>query len=408
VTKPLLIACVLVLSSSAGCLRSVRPTPAEIRPAEPAVTANLPAPRQPHWPVHKGGVDLSTGVYTREDDDLFVNTTNPIVLRRTYQSADKYSRQFGVDTTHPGEWWLHGDGDPRVPWGDLILANGGRIHFTRISPGETKEGAVLRHDSTPTEFNGALLIWTGSRWEMRFRDGSLAVFLSCQGPQDHCSVVERSDAGGHRIAYVRDEGGRLLRMESEGQSIAFDYDDHKRIVRAYDTSQHIVWYSYDDRGRLIRATDSDGTMRDYAYDESDHLTSVREPGRILKNWFDESGRWVRQEVRSAETDNDPYVATVRYTTEAGAIVQTDFDEGYGVERVRYNKHHYIVSDVINADRPNAVTFTYDRDETTNIVGGVTLACTAVSGPVTRTVPMAVEQDDDAKLVAIREACVPGR
>jgi hypothetical protein len=76
--------------------------------------------------------------------------------------------------------------------------------------------------------------------------------------------------------------------------------------------------------------------------------------------------------------------------------------------VTSSRHHYIVSHVINADRPDAVTFTYDRDETTNIVGGVTLACTAVSGPVTRTVPMTVEKDDDAKLVAIRDSCLPAR
>src|SRR5205823_3634998 len=213
--------------------------------------ANVPGPREPYWPVHKGGVDLSTGVYTREDDDLFMNTANPIVLRRTYQSADQHSRQFGINATHPGEWWLHGDGDQRVPWGELILPDGARVHFTRISPGETKEGAVLRHDSTPSKFNGALLMWTASRWEMRFRDGSLAVFLTCRGPKDHCSLAEQSDPRGHRIVYVRDEAGTLLRMESEGQSIGFEYDDHERIVRAYDTSQHIVRYSYDERGRLI-------------------------------------------------------------------------------------------------------------------------------------------------------------
>jgi hypothetical protein len=84
---------------------------------------------------------------------------------------------------------------------------------------------------------------------------------------------------------------------------------------------------------------------------ADHLIGVRAPGRILQNWFDESGRWIRQEVRSSEEDSDPYVATVRYTTAEGSIVQTDFDEGYGVQRVRYNSHHYIVSETLNADGP---------------------------------------------------------
>src|SRR2546423_2854106 len=169
----------------------------------------------------------------------------PIVLRRTYMSGDHRSRQFGIAAMHPGEWWIYGDNDPRIPWGDLILADGGRIRFTRISPGDRQEGAVLRHDSTPSEFNGAILSWNGSRWEMRFRDEALAVFLDCQGHHDICSLVDRRDPQGHRIAYVRDASGTLLRMESEGQSIAFDYDDQKRIIRAYDTARHAVLYTYD-------------------------------------------------------------------------------------------------------------------------------------------------------------------
>src|SRR5204863_9649853 len=117
-----------------------------------------PSPRQ-HQPRHQGGADISTGLYTREDDDLVVHTPMPVVLRRTYMSGDHRPRQFGIAAMHPGEWWIYGDNDPRIPWGDLILADGGRIRFTRISPGDRQEGAVLRHDSTPSEFNGAILSW---------------------------------------------------------------------------------------------------------------------------------------------------------------------------------------------------------------------------------------------------------
>src|SRR3954464_12272243 len=159
----------------------------------------------PWRPKHQGGVDLSTGFYLREDDDLVIDTPMPIVLRRTHNSADTISRQFGVGAMHPGEMWIRGDSDPRIPWGELILATGGRIRFARISAGDTQEGAVLRHDSTPTEYNGALLSWTGELWEMRFRDGSTASFLDCPHDPAVCSIVERRDPDGHRIDYVRDQ-----------------------------------------------------------------------------------------------------------------------------------------------------------------------------------------------------------
>jgi YD repeat-containing protein len=364
----------------------------------------MPA-RPPYRPRHQGGADISTGLYTREDDDLFVNTAMPLILRRTYRTEDRRSRQFGVGAMHPGEWWLYGDNDKSIPWGDLILADGGRIHFTRISPGSSQEDAVLRHDATPTEFNGALLSWNGSRWEMRFRDGGLALFLDCQGVHDVCSLVERRDANGHRIVYERDPSGTLLKMESEGQSIAFEYDDHKRIVRASDTSQHAIVYTYDDSGRLVRARSSNGTIRQYAYDDRDALIAIHEPGRIVRNWYDESGRFARQEVRNSESDNDPYVVTVRYVVNGDSIVQTDLDEGDGIERTRYNSHHYVVSETFDANGPSPITFDYRRDPTTNAVSRATMSCRGPEGPVTRSVALAGESDRRAKEALIRETCV---
>jgi YD repeat-containing protein len=399
----------VAIGAFAACATTNRQMPATA-PAE-AAAPSVGAAAVPHPPWrsrHKGGADLSTGVYIREDDDLVVNTFLPIVLRRTYNSGDAFSRRFGLDTTHPGEWWIYGDGDPGVPWGDLILAAGGRIHFVRISPGDTQEGAVLRHDSTAGEFNGALLSWTGSLWQMRFRDGSTASFLDCQTDREVCSLIERRDPDGHRIAYVRDRSGTLLNMESEGQSIAFDYDDHNRIMRAYDTAHREVSYAYDDRGRLLRAIGSNGIVRTYEYNERNKLVGVREPGRIVHNWFDDAGRWVRQEVRGLEHDDDPYVATVRYVTEGGSIVESDLNEGDGLTVNRYNAHHYIVSETLDADGPAPIAFTYNLDPLSNASHGATMSCQSPSGPITRVVQVAPVHDDAAKDTLIRESCLPRR
>ena len=396
------------ISSSTACTTASRPTARGATAVQPAQSVASPVPavsHQPWRPLHKGGASLATGVYIREDDDLVVNTPLPIVLRRTYNSGDGFPRRFGLDTTHAAEVWIRGDSDPRVPWGELILATGARIRFVRISPGDTQDGAVLRHDSTPTEFNGALLSWTGSRWEMRFRDGSLSSFLDCQKDNEVCSLVERRDPDGHRIEYVRDRSGTLLRMESEGQSIAFDYDDQKRIVRAYDTSQRAVSYAYDDRGRLVRATGTDGIVRSYDYDEGNHLIGIREPGRILQNWFDEAGRWVKQVMRDSEQDDDPYVATVRYVVEGQSIVESDFDEGDGLIVERYNARHYVVSETRDADGPAPIVFAFNLDPVSNASIDLTMSCVGPSGPVTRTAPIA-SSDGGAKGALFRQNCLP--
>jgi YD repeat-containing protein len=389
-----------------ACSHAVRQAPASAAidrlPATPAVPASPPSP--PYRPLHKGGADVSTGVYIREDDDLFMNTAMPIVLRRTYNSGDGHSRQFGANTTHTREWWLYGDGDPRIPWADLILANGSRVDFHRISRGDTQANAVLRHDSSPTEFNRALLSWNGAYWVMKLVDGSLAVFRDCQTKEEYCALVERRDAQGHRIEYVRDSSEKLLRIQSEGQSISFDYDGLGRIVRAVDTSGHEVKYSYDERGRLVMASSSDGTLRTYGYDNHDGLIIIREPGRIIRNWFDESGRWSGQELRSSDTDTHPYVVTTRYTVRDGSIVEVELNESGTIERLRYNHDHYQISDTFDADGPAPATFRYDREERTNDVRNVTLSCGG--SPTIRALPApaSADLDDEAKEELIRTLC----
>ena len=394
-----------LLLVSAFALSALWPGSPVIHQATVSTPSNAAATVHEPWrPLHKGHVNISTGHYIREDDDLVVNTPFPIVLRRTYNSGDSRSRQFGLDATHSGEWWIYGNSDPSVPWGELILPDAVRIHFTRISPGDTRVGAVLRYDGTSTEFNGALLRWEDPIWRMRLSDGSTASFLDCRGKVQPCALIERGDPDGHRIDYVRDASGLLQRMSSEGQSIAFDYDDRKRIVRASDTSKREVTYTYDEGGRLVRAVTSDGTVRDYRYDARNNLTRIQEPGRIVENWFDGDNRWARQVVKDSEDDPDPYIATARYVVENGSIVETDFDEGAGVEVHRYNSNHYVVSETLFADSSTPVTFTYDLDPTTNVSRGASMSCTGQAGLVTRAVRV-TSNDDEAKVQAIVSACV---
>jgi len=381
-------------------IAAIAPACAGGPPAWPAAGAANASYR----PLHQGYFTLDTGLYFREDDDLVLNTAMRVVLRRTYNSGDAFSRQFGINATHNGEWWLYGDGDPRVSWGDLILADGGRIHFTRISPGNTQDNAVLRHDTTPTEFNGALLSWNGSTWDMKLTDGSLAVFRDCQTKEEHCALLERRDAQGHRIEYVRDSSQKLLRIESDGQSISFEYDGSKRIVRASATSGRSVLYTYDDRGRLVLASYSSGRTRSYAYDDHNNLTEIREPGRIVRNWYDETGRVRRQEVRDSDDDNDPYIAIARYRVVDKAVVQADFNEGDGVVRHWYNSNHYEVMETFDADGPAPITFRYDRDERTNVVKAATLSCRGLFSVGAYSVSAAVEGDRQARRASIQQHC----
>src|SRR5690349_3551106 len=83
-------------------------------------------------PFHKGHVDLATGLYIREDEDIVVRGTPALILRRTYLSNYREPKEFGIGTTHNGERYLVGDGQ-RFSWAALIFADGSRVRFNRIS-----------------------------------------------------------------------------------------------------------------------------------------------------------------------------------------------------------------------------------------------------------------------------------
>jgi YD repeat-containing protein len=288
-----------------------------------AGTQSTPGPpSESSEPLHKGHVDLSTGLYIRQDEDLVVSGTPQLILRRTYLSGWRESMQFGIGTWHNGEVYLIGDPE-RFQWASLILAEGSRITFERTSPGTSFLNAMFEHRATPTEYQGARLGWTGLGWTMRLRDGSGASFQSC-GPRGSslCSVVETRDAESQTVRYKRERSGRLLRIEGSSERwIAFDYDDKERITRAYDSAGREVRYAYDDRGRLSRVNTFDGKVRQYTYTDRDEMHTIADPDIFLENIYDAAGRCIRQ-INRFPGETEPYTFRFDYRGEGRAIVQT--------------------------------------------------------------------------------------
>src|SRR5258705_5420480 len=232
----------------------------------------------PQPPRHKGGIDLGTGLYIRNDEDLIVPGTPALVLRRTYLSGYRVSRELGVGTTHNGELYLVGDPD-RFQWIAVILPDGSRITFERVSPGTSYLNAMFEHHASPSEWQGARLGWIGTGWALRRTDGTLMRFRACVGSGPLCSIVEERDSEGHVVSYRRDAAGQLSRIEAaQNRWIAFDYDMQKRIARAHDSTENEVRYQYDSRGRLSRFTPKARTERRSGDSERDEMATISDPG----------------------------------------------------------------------------------------------------------------------------------
>jgi hypothetical protein len=82
----------------------------------------------------------------------------PITLARTYRPRDTVSRPFGIGATHSYQIYLVGNGAP-YDGTQLVLPDGGRIRYDRISPGTGVVDAVLEHTATQSQFYKSRLTW---------------------------------------------------------------------------------------------------------------------------------------------------------------------------------------------------------------------------------------------------------
>jgi len=335
---------------------------------------------EPHTPLHKGHVSLDLGMYIRLNDDLVVEGTPPLILRRTYVSGYRASKEFGIGTTHAGEWYVVGDGK-QFQWAGLVRPGEAPVRFRRTSSGTTVFNAMFRHRTSAGEWRGARLGWTGMDWALRRLDGSLSRFRPC-GPDEKsvCSIVRHRDADGYVTDYRRDAAGRLLRMEAGADRwIAFDYDEQSRVSRAHDSTKREVRYEYDDRGRLARVTSSDEIVHRYTYTDRDELATILEPGTDIENSYDENGRCIKQVNRYAD-GSEPFVFNFTYKLEGSDVVQTDTRRSDGTwTQYTFDKSGFTTSESWGHADSEPASFIFERDPTTNAVLSLNLTCPDRSG-----------------------------
>ena len=357
-------------------------------------------------------IDLFTGLHSRESDDIVLDGSPPIRLRRSYRNGDRVSRAFGIGTSHSYNLFLFSD-SASLAYVDLILEDGARIHYVRTSPGSGPVGAEYVHTATPSAYFMSRLRWTGTSWDIERRDGIRYRFLPCHEERYRrlpCALIEIRDERGHQLTLARDELGDLTKIQGGWlRTVHLTYDPARRIVQARTwagAAMTSISYDYDGPGRLVRVHWShlnvvtvvaellqsyrtwqwpslwrmwlEQTM-EYTYDDRHQMLIVKEPGMELDHEYDQAGRVIRQQVAGWGT------WTFTYTEAQGRVVQTDVVDPDGLHRrVTFNGSGYSLSDTVAPGEPNEMATLYERAPNGNLVTRITVKCRVAIG-----VPVAV-------------------
>jgi RHS repeat-associated protein len=332
-------------------------------------------------------VDLQTGLLIYNKTDLVLNDVIPISLSRTFRQADAISRDFGIGANMPYDMFLVGD-DDYTPEGytyqDLILADGSRVHFTRVSPCLGVDGycdfsnATYVATSTPTDFYGATLAWTWTaaadtqNWTVTKKDGTVYQFPESDNSSSPraAALIAMYDRYGNALNFTRDINSNLTKVASpNGRWIQFSYDSDNRIIEAFDSAGRSTSYTYNPAGYLASATDANGGVSYYTYDTDGNMTSIQDPRGIvyLQNQYDANG------MVSLQTQADGNTYQFAYTLDAnGNVIQTRVTDPRGYQRiVTFNTDGFMTSDTHAVGKPEQQEITYIREPGTGLLLSMT-------------------------------------
>ncbi len=327
-------------------------------------------------------VDLLTGLFVYSKTDLVLPDVIPLVLTRAYRPNDYISRAFGIGTNHNYDIFMVGDNNlgpfpEGYTYQDLILPDGGRIHFTRTSPcsvnGYCSFGdAVYTATSTTTDFYGATIRWggtaPGAAWTLTKKDGTVYQFPDSDNstvPQA-AAPIAMNDRYGNAVTFTRDFFHNLTQiMSPNGRYIQFTYDSSNRITQAQDNFGRTVQYAYDPSGRLSTVTDANNGSWTYTYDSNNNMLTIKDARQIiyLTNYYDANNRVYKQ----VQADNSTYLFS--YTlNQNGNVTQTNVTDPRGnVEQVAFNADGYMASDTFAVGKPVQEVITYNRQPGSGLI-----------------------------------------
>lgn len=343
----------------------------------------LPAVLQHGGPTGGDPVLISTGIYYREYNDLFIQDTIPISFARTQRNMDPRSRSFGVGGSTSYDMFIIGDVN-KFSWVALVLADGAQVKYARISPGTGYSDGVFEDRDDASEFFGSRISWNGhGGWTVKLRDGTEYTVQGCGATSKpgQCAVTEIKNAHGDHLTIQRDRDGNILHITSpHGHFIDIKSDAAGRIIHAQDDSRHWVEYSYDPKGCLVRSVNWRRDLQQFHYDSRLNMIWVHEKGPrgrdglgpydfTISNRYGPDDRFASQLI----SNGDRYSA-IYHTDAQGRIRQTDVRDNHSLARWFFDESGYEYREELYRGKMLLWTLEDRYEPDTHRRLGLTLSC----------------------------------
>lgn len=299
-------------------------------------------------------VNLSTGNFIYDFEDLAIDGEIPLSFHRYYNSKDSRISVLGKSFRHNYEIYLNVNDDGEV---DIIMEDGQHKVFV-------VENGVYYGKNTATDFltsdkqhfylkdvDDNTYIFDKDKKLIRIENrNNLGISLTYDEDKLLIKVVNNY---GDCLNYEYDEKTNLLArvFDHTGRDVVITYSDEKRIktvcsalgknisyeyasngrIKDIVNSQkiHTVENIYDKKFRVIRQLFSDGGSMSFEYDDENHTVTQTERNGV-QTIFVHDGQYRNTEIRYADGTVEKFVYNdknqcIKYTDRLGRIQRMSYD-----------------------------------------------------------------------------------
>ncbi|MBI4650812.1 RHS domain-containing protein [Candidatus Desantisbacteria bacterium] len=289
-----------------------------------------------------------------------------------------------TDITYPGggHWhYMYDDKgfmlsktDPNGNITTYIYDSTHRVIMSTDPDGKTR--SIIYPVNTDTLKTTTFMEKDGGGWQYSYntQDGTLIGKIDPDGNSmsytydQNRNMLTKTDTDGKITNYAYDTDGNMTSVTNPlGETTTYTYNTFDQVTSITDCNGNISAYSYDGRGNLTSTTDPTGVTIKYEYDVKGNIIKViNSPGQVTVYAYDDSNNLI--------SVTDPTGAVTKSAYDKNGNITSQTDANLFTTTFEYNSLNQLIK--ITDPNGNAAMYTYDKNgnriSETNAGGNTTL------------------------------------